>query len=182
MVTSSTQKLLMGNIDENNTDKYLSFVIAEETYAISILKVKEILEYGGVTPVPMMPKFLRGAINLRGHVVPVVDLAMRLCGEKTVPSRRTCIIIVELNMDSSSMDVGLMVDSVSSVQDIDSGSIEAAPSFGGKIDTDYIHGMGKTEESFVILLNVDRILSMEDIEKLSSAAEAQMPEDENEME
>jgi purine-binding chemotaxis protein CheW len=177
MAMSSTQKLLMGNIDANNTDKYLSFVVGDETYAISILKVKEILEYGGVTPVPMMPKFLRGAINLRGHVVPVVDLAMRLCGEKTNPSRRTCIVIVELKLDESSMDVGLMVDAVSSVQDIDSGNIEEAPSFGGKIDTDYIHGMGKTEDSFVILLNVDRILSMEDIEKLSTAANAQLPED-----
>jgi len=164
----------MGNIDANNTDKYLSFIVGEETYAISILNVKEILEYGGVTPVPMMPKFLRGAINLRGHVVPVVDLAMRLCGEKTNPSRRTCIVIVELTLDTSSMDVGLMVDSVSSVQDIDSSNIEAAPSFGGKIDTDYIHGMGKTEGSFVILLNVDRILSMEDIEKLSSAENSEV--------
>ena len=182
MVTSSTQKLLMGNADANNTNKYLSFVVGEETYAISILKVKEILEYGGVTPVPMMPKFLRGAINLRGHVVPVVDLAMRLCGEKTEPSRRTCIIIVELKLDASSMDVGLMVDLVSSVQDIDSGNIESAPSFGGKINTDYISGMGKTEDSFVILLNVDRILSMEDLEKLSVAAEEPVADDEQEAE
>lgn len=178
MATTMAKQLLAGTRDSDNSDKYLSFVVGDETYAISILKVKEILEYGGVTPVPKMPKFLRGAINLRGHVVPVVDLATLLTDDNTEVSRRTCIIIVELKLESGYMDVGLMIDAVSRVQDIDPDNIESAPSFGGKINTDYISGMGKTEDSFVILINVDNILSMEDVEKLSSATEKSSEESE----
>lgn len=170
MATTSTN-LLLNNLDAENTNKFLSFIVGEETYAISILKIKEILEYGGVTPVPKMPAFLRGAINLRGRVVPIVDLATLLTNDTTQISRKTCIIIVELHLDSGHIDVGLMIDSVSQVQDIEAENIEAAPSFGGRINTDYISGMGKTEDSFVILINVDSILSMKDVEKLADATQ-----------
>jgi purine-binding chemotaxis protein CheW len=170
VVTASNQ-LISSNLDSENTNKYLSFIVGEETYAISILKVKEILEYEGVTPVPKMPSFLRGAINLRGRVVPIVDLATLLTNTQTEISRKTCIIIVELKLDDGSMDVGLMIDAVSQVQDIEPENIESAPSFGGRINTDYISGMGKTEKSFVILINVDNILSVEDMVKITTASE-----------
>ncbi len=149
---------------EDLSMKYLSFLIAEEVYAISILRVKEILEYGNITPLPKMPDFLWGAINLRGRVVPVIDLAVRLeKAEHSDVTRRTCIIIVEMMMaDQSRMNVGLVVDAVSKVLDIRADQIENAPSFGGNINTDFIEGMGKLESGFVILLNIDNVLSMRD--------------------
>ena len=153
---------------EDLSMKYLSFLVADEIYAVSIMRVKEILEYGNITPLPRMPDFLWGAINLRGRVVPVIDLAVRL--DKAVRSdvtRRTCIIIVEMLMaDQSRMNVGLVVDAVSKVLDIHADQIESVPSFGGNINTDFIEGMGKLETGFVILLNIDSVLSMKDQEML----------------
>lgn len=174
---STTTNLLANSLSGQNSNKYLTFFVGDETYAISILKIKEILEYGKVTSVPKMPKFLRGAINLRGRVVPIVDLATLLTGDKSQTTRKTCMVIVELSLESGTTDVGLMIDAVSQVQDIDSHNIEEAPSFGGKINTDYISGMGKTEDSFVILLNVDSILSLEEITKITETPEIQLDPD-----
>lgn len=164
----STQHLLSGDQDHNE-NKYLSFFLGDETFAVSILEVKEIIEYGEVRPVPMMPEFIRGAINLRGHVVPVVDLSLRLGNKKIEMNRRTCIIIVELQVGNAHLDVGLIVDAVSKVLDIDSSTIERAPSFGGQINTDFIAGMGKCDEQFVIILNVEKILTLDDLKILAAA-------------
>jgi purine-binding chemotaxis protein CheW len=168
MANTSTQNLLAGDL-EHNENKYLSFFLGEETFAVSILQVKEIIEYGDVRPVPMMPEFIRGAINLRGHVVPIVDLSLRLGNDKIELSRRTCIIIVELIVGEEHLDVGLIVDAVSKVLDVDTSTIERAPSFGGQINTDFIEGMGKCDDQFVIVLNVRKILTMDDLKVLATA-------------
>ncbi len=148
--------------------KFLLFALGADTYAVNIQRVKEIIEVGDITPVPMMPAFIRGALNLRGRVVPVVDLAVRLEAASRGQAVRGCIVIIELELGGRTFDAGLVVDAVSSVRDIDPRDIEAAPSFGGKIRTDFIEGMGKVDDDrFIVLLAIDRVLSMDDLETLS---------------
>ncbi|MEW6765115.1 MAG: chemotaxis protein CheW [Pseudomonadota bacterium] len=149
--------------------KYLAFLAAGETYAISVLKVKEIIEYQGVTHVPRMPDFLLGAINLRGAIVPVVDLACRLGTRATVEAgRRSCILIVEVGEPGEGLDVGLMVDAVTQVTDIETSDIEPPPSFGGALRTDFIEGMAKVDDGrFFVLLDINRILSAGELARLA---------------
>lgn len=155
------------DIDNGDAHKYLTFLLPGKVYAVSIMKVKEIIEYGNVIDVPMMPDFINGAINLRGQVIPVIDLNVRLGGEKTGVTRRSCIIVVDLLLAGKNMKVGLLVDAVSKVLDFQESQIDAAPSFNGNINTDYIEGMGKTEDAFIILLNIDNLLSMEDMHQFN---------------
>jgi purine-binding chemotaxis protein CheW len=144
-------------------------------FAIGILNIKEIIEYGSLTEVPMMPEFIRGVINLRGAVVPVVDLAARFGRKRTEVTRRTCIVIIEVETDDEKHDVGLVVDSVSEVLEIAAGEIEPAPSFGTKIRADFIHGMGKVNGKFVIILSVNDVLSLDDLAMLENTAGADVP-------
>lgn len=153
----------------DRTGKYLCFLLGERSYGLSIIKVKEIIEYSEITPLPMMPDFFRGAINLRGRVVPVIDLAQRLDQGETRVERRTCILITELRLRDEHLDVGLLVDGVSQVADIGPGQIEAAPSFAGSLDTRFMHGVGKVGEGFVILLNIDCVFSFEELQSLRRA-------------
>lgn len=148
--------------------QYLTFQLGGEMYAVGILNVKEIIEYGQVTEIPMMPKVIRGVINLRGAVVPVVDLAARFGGTQTTVGRRTCIVIVELQSDGQRQDVGVVVDAVSEVIEIPASEIEPAPSFGARIRADFIDGMGKIGGRFVIILNTDRVLSVDEIATLAT--------------
>lgn len=150
--------------------QYLSFVVAGETYAIGILDVKEILEYTGVGRVPMMPQTIRGVINLRGKVVPVIDLGVRFGGTPTEPSRRTCIVIVEVETKGEHHDMGVMVDAVNEVLDISPENIEPPPTFGTTIRTDFIRGMGRVGEKFVILLDVKMVLSVEELAQIQTLA------------
>ncbi|CAK0752470.1 purine-binding chemotaxis protein CheW [Gammaproteobacteria bacterium] len=152
--------------------QYLSFVVAGETYAIGILDVKEILEYVGVGRVPMMPPTIRGIINLRGKVVPVIDLGVRFGGMPTEPSRRTCIVIVEVETNGERHDMGVMVDAVNEVLDISSENIEPPPTFGTTIRTDFIRGMGRVGERFVILLDVKMVLSVEELSQIHALMSA----------
>ncbi|MDH5516863.1 MAG: chemotaxis protein CheW [Gammaproteobacteria bacterium] len=152
---------------ENDTHKYLTFLLAGESYAFSILRVKEIIEYGEVTALPLMPDFICGAINLRGKVVPVIDLAGRLGLKSADISRRTCIIITELKIEDKLINTGLIIDSVSRVVDLNSDQIEATPALGSGIRTDFIEAMGKVDDQFVILLNIDNVMSNKDLSKLS---------------
>lgn len=149
--------------------KYLTFILGNKSYAISILKIKEILEYGTITPIPKMPDFICGAINLRGKLVPVIDLLERLGNGKSEIEKRSCIVIVEMNFGNETLNIGVIVDAVSKVMDFKKSDIEAAPSFGGSVDTDFIEGMGKVEEDFVIILNIDRVLSLDDLTLLASS-------------
>ena len=132
--------------------KYLTFLLGKKSYAISILKIKEILEYGEVTPIPRMPDFICGAINLRGKLVPVIDLLERLGNGKSEIEKRSCIVIVEMKYAEEVLSIGVIVDAVSKVMDFKQSDIEAAPSFGGALETDFIEGMGKVDEDFVIIL------------------------------
>lgn len=139
-------------------DLYLTFTMGGEMYAIGILAVKEIIKLHGVSSVPMLPEFIRGVINLRGSVVPVVDLAAFFHGKVSPAGKRSCIVMVEVRDDEEIQCVGLVVDSVSAVIEIVAGDIEPAPAFGARINTDFIHGMGKVNDRFVIVLDVERVL------------------------
>jgi purine-binding chemotaxis protein CheW len=143
--------------------------LGTETFALGILAVKEILEYGGLTDVPMMPACVRGVINLRGRVVPVVDLAVRFGRPATTPSRRTCIVIVEVETAGEQQDIGVIVDAVNQVIEIPPEDVEPPPAFGAKLRTDFLQGMGKVEGHFVMILHSDRTLSIDEIAQLTTA-------------
>ena len=149
--------------------QYLTFLLGGEMFAIGILGIKEIIEYGSLTAVPMMPEFIRGVINLRGAVVPVVDLSARFGRKASEVTRRSCIVILEVESDGESQDVGVVVDSVSEVLAIADSEIESPPSFGAKIRTDFINGMGKVGGKFVIILHADRVLSVDEMSMLTQA-------------
>jgi len=156
---------------EEQARQYLTFLLGGEMFAIGILNIKEIIEYGALTEVPMMPEFIRGVINLRGAVVPVVDLSARFGRKRTDITRRTCIVIIEVESDAEKHDVGVVVDSVSEVLEIPAGEIEPAPSFGAKIRADFIAGMGKVNGKFVIILSVNNVLSLDDLAVLEQVSE-----------
>lgn len=149
--------------------QYLTFSLGGEMFAVGILNVKEIIEYGHLTPIPMMPPFIRGVINLRGSVVPVIDLAARFGGKPTEVSRRTCIVIVEVSDDDTRHDIGILVDAVSEVLDIPDSEIEPPPAFGAKIRADFIFGMGKVAGKFVIILSISKVLSVDEIALLTGS-------------
>lgn len=155
--------------------QYLTFMLGGEMFAIGILGIKEILEYGNLTSVPMMPAFVRGVINLRGAVVPVVDLSARFGRPNSEVTRRSCIVIIEAESEAGTQDVGLMVDAVSAVLEIPASEIEPAPSFGAKIRSDFISGMAKVNGKFVIVLNVDRVLSVDEMAMLSEVGALESP-------
>lgn len=148
--------------ETGNGGQYLIFTLGGEAYAIGILAIKEIMEYGMLTEVPMMPAVVRGVINLRGAVVPVIDLAARFGRPPTKVAKRTCIVIVELEHDGEREDVGVMVDTVNEVLEIPGSEIEPAPSFGARIRTEFISGMGKVNGKFVILLDTNRVLTLDE--------------------
>ncbi len=153
--------------------QYLTFVLGSETHAIGILAVKEIIEYGKLTEVPMMPPCVRGVINLRGAVVPVVDLMARFGKPSSPVGKRSCIVIVELASQGDAGTprpiVGVVVDAVNEVIDLAAAEIEPAPSFGTRMRTDFIQGVGKVKGRFVILLDVANVLSLDEIGGLSEA-------------
>ena len=143
--------------------QYLTFMLAGEAFAIGILCIKEIIEYAHLTSVPMMPSCVRGVINLRGAVVPVMDLQARFGRRSSDVTKRTCIVIVEVWAHGESQVIGIVVDAVNEVIDIAPTEIEPAPAFGARIRTDFIQGMGKVKGKFVILLDVNRVLSLEEL-------------------
>jgi len=156
--------------DVTEQAQYLTFFLAGEEYAIGILRVKEILEYDTVTPVPQTPAAIRGVINLRGSVVPVVDLAAKFGLPPSPLTKRTCIVIVEVMLGGSRTVLGLLADAVSQVMDFGPGEIEAPPSFGTAVRVDYLQGMGKVGKKFVLLLDVDRILAPPELQAAETMA------------
>ena len=151
--------------------QYLTFTLAGEMYAVGILNVKEIIEYGNLTEIPMMPSFIRGVINLRGAVVPVVDLAARFGGKASEVQRRTCIVIIEVRQEDAKHDLGIMVDAVSEVLEIPGTEIEPPPSFGARIRADFIAGMGKVDGKFVIILDIQSVLSVDEMAAVAGIGE-----------
>lgn len=166
-------------VDVAETHQYLTFTLAREMFAVGTLTIKEIIEYGHLTIVPMMPAFVRGVINLRGAVVPVIDLSARFGHLPTEITRRTCIVILEVDCDEERHVIGVVVDSVSEVLEIPAGDIEPPPAFGTKIRADFIQGMGKVESKFVILLDVAKVLSVDEIVALAAVSGEVSPSLEN---
>ena len=150
--------------------KFLSFFLAGEEYGIDILKVQEIIGMMPITTVPRTPAFVKGVINLRGKVIPVVDLRLKFDMEEIAYTERTCIIVVEIRSQGGSVLIGIVVDSVSEVLNIKGADIEETPTFGAKLDTDYILGMAKMNGTVKILLAIDKVLSAEEIADLDEAA------------
>jgi purine-binding chemotaxis protein CheW len=150
--------------------KYLTFSLAEEEYGIGILKIKEIIGMMPVTPVPQTPEFVKGVINLRGKVIPVVDLRLRFGMEAIDYTDRTCIIVVEIAGQAGTVQIGIVVDAVSEVLSIGGDEIEDTPTFGTKLNTDYILGMAKMEGGVKILLEIDSVLTGDDIATLEGVA------------
>jgi purine-binding chemotaxis protein CheW len=151
--------------------QYLTFTVTGELFGIAIASIKEIIEYRAPTDVPMMPGYMRGIINLRGRVVPVIDLSVRFGRSRTEASRRTCIVILEVEQQGEHHDIGVVVDAVSAVLEIADADIEPAPTFGAKLRADFINGMGKVGEKFVILLDIGKVLSVEELSILASAGQ-----------
>ena len=161
------RQVASGQAQALNTKQYLTFLLAGETFGIGILCIKEIIEYTGLTEVPMMPPSIRGVINLRGAVVPVLDLAVRFGKQPREVSKKTCVVIVEVQSEGQRNIMGVVVDAVNAVQKIAETDIEPAPGFGAKIRTDFIEGMGKVNGKFVILLNVSQVLSAQELGALT---------------
>ena len=173
LVKASNSAIAAGkNTGGGDTHQYLTFTLGSEMFAVGILNVKEIIEYGNLTEIPMMPSFIRGVINLRGAVVPVVDLSCRFGGKTSEVQRRTCIVIVEVQQEDAKHDIGIMVDAVSEVLEIQASEIEPPPSFGAKIRADFIAGMGKVAGKFVIILQIGRVLSVDEMAMLANVAQS----------
>lgn len=150
--------------------KYLTFTLAGEEYGIGILKIKEIIGMMPITSVPRSPKFVKGVINLRGKVIPVMDLRLRFAMDAIDYNDRTCIIVVEIGGRDTDIVIGIVVDSVSEVLNIKNEDIEDTPTFGTTLNTSFILGMAKMEGKVKILLDIDAVLSAEDLDALAEAA------------
>lgn len=145
------------------TGKYLTFTLENEEYGIGILKAKEIIGMMAITSVPRTPDFVKGVINLRGKVIPVIDLRLKFNMVAIPYTDRTCVIVVEIDSDSETVLIGIVVDSVSEVLSINESEIEDSPAFGTKLETDYILGMAKTDGRVKILLDIDKVLSKDEM-------------------
>ena len=156
------------------TGKYLTFSLEKEEYGIGILKVKEIIGMMPITSVPRTPEFVKGVINLRGKVIPVVDLRLKFDIGEIPYTERTCIIVVEIDTNQETVLIGIVVDSVSEVLNIQENEIEDAPKFGAQLDTDFILGIAKTDSGVKILLNIDKVLSSEKISHLGQTAQTNL--------
>lgn len=145
------------------TQQFLTLTLGDELYALPIEHIREIIEFGGLTEIPMMPAFLRGVINLRGAVVPVVDLSVRFGRQRTEIGRRTCIVIVEVEQEGEAQLLGIIVDAVNEVLAVEANQVETRPAFGAKIRADFIAGILSQNEQFLIVLDIRQVLSIEEI-------------------
>ncbi len=146
------------------TIQYLAFKLEEEIFAFDISKVREVLEFNQVTKVPQTPDMMKGVINLRGSVVPVIDLRIKFGMGETEKTVNTVIIIIEIVLDEETTMIGALVDSVKEVMDLDSDHIEPPPNIGTRLNTDFIKGMGKVDDQFIIILDIERIFSTDELE------------------
>ena len=154
----------------NAASQYLTFTLDKEQFAVDISKVREVLEFTSVTKVPRTPEFMRGVINLRGSVVPVVDLRLKFGLSRTEQSIDTCVIITEVESKGEKLVLGALADSVQEVIELEPGSIEPPPRLGTRVNIDFIRGMGKRDEKFLILLDLDRVLTTEELHEVAGPA------------
>ena len=161
---------------EQAVQQFLTFLIGGEEYAISLLKVREIIEYDVVTKVPRTPEWVRGVINLRGSVVPVVDLAIKFRQAPSEIGKLTCIVIAEVQCEGESTVMGVIVDAVSQVIDLRAEDIEPPPTFGTRVKVDYLLGMARAGKKFCLMLDTDKVLSTDELLELATAAEESLAE------
>src|SRR4051794_29312249 len=166
--TSSSATTTPAGTAGDRGGKYLTFALGREEYGLEILKVREIIGYMEITAVPRTPSYVRGVINLRGQVISVIDLRAKFGMETANRTEQTCIVVVEISQANRKLSIGIVVDRVSEVLDIVSDKIEDAPTFGAAVDTDFILGMGKIGEAVKILLDIDRVLTAQEIASLES--------------
>jgi len=157
---------------EKAAKQYLTFELAHETFAVDVARVREILDFISITKVPRTPDFMRGVINLRGSVVPVVDMKLKFGMEATEKTVDTCIIVLEVAIEGETTIVGALADSVEEVLELEPAQIEPPPRIGMKLNIDFISGMGKLGEEFVIILDTDKIFTFEEAAALQEAGEA----------
>ena len=165
-----TQKAQSGKATQSKEGKYLTFALSREEYGLEILKVREIIGYMNITAVPQTPAFVKGVINLRGQVIPVIDLRAKFGMDTADVTEETCIIVVEITQKNRKFSTGIVVDHVQEVLDIAGENIEDAPQFGSSVNTDFILGMGKVGESVKILLDIDKVLSGADLSGYAAAS------------
>ncbi|MBA3031200.1 MAG: chemotaxis protein CheW [Desulfobacteraceae bacterium] len=151
-------------VKTDETNQYLTFTLGEEDFALEIGKIREVLDYTTITKVPRMPEFLRGVINLRGNVVPVIDLKQKLGMGAIEQSVDTCIVIVEIMIDDEMTQMGALADSVKEVTEIDPSDISPPPKLGIKVNNEFIRGMGRQEDKFLIILNIDKVLTTAELD------------------
>ena len=154
----------------SETKQYLTFKLGEEIFGLDVAEVREILDFSTITRVPQMPDFMLGVINLRGNVVPVIDMRLKFGMTKTEKTVNTCIVVVELKVEGSTTIVGALADSVQEVFELEPSQIEPAPKIGTKLRTDFIKGMGKHNDEFIILLDIDRVFSADEIASVQDTA------------
>ncbi|PPD35759.1 MAG: chemotaxis protein CheW [Methylomonas sp.] len=157
---------------QEQVGQYLTFLVDKESFAISILDVKEIIEIANITHVPLTPDYIHGVINLRGNVVPVIDLSARLKHQCAEVSKRSCIVLVEVEMADSVQLIGMLVDEVREILEIPPDNIQPAPDFGTDIRTDFIQSMARVDEKFIILLAINKVLSLEELSQLGQITES----------
>ncbi|GFE61509.1 chemotaxis protein CheW [Geobacter sp. AOG2] len=151
------------------TVQYLTFKLDEEVFALDVATVREILEYTGITKVPQTPDFMRGVINLRGSVVPVIDLRLKFGMSTTLQTVNTCIVVVEVDLEDETLVLGLLADSVQEVIEMEPEQIEAAPHIGTRLNTAFIKGMGKYDNRFVMILDIDNVFTGEELHKVQDS-------------
>jgi len=159
------------------TTQYLTFRLDEEIFALDISKVREVLDFTFVTKVPRTPEFMRGVINLRGSVVPVIDMRLKFGMPITQKTVNTCVIIVEISLEGDKVVIGALADSVQEVVDLDSGQIEPPPRIGTRLKTEFIKGMGKRDDRFIIILDIDRIFSTDELSLVADLKETRPPDE-----
>lgn len=166
-MSSPAASSIASAIDAQNAGKYLTVALDNESYGVAVLKVREIIRMQKITPVPQMPEFVKGVINLRGRVIPIIDLRVKF-GLKAEFAERTCIVVVQVKLPAGqNVQMGLIVDSVEEVVNLAANEIEPTPDFGTRIDTTYILGMAKIKGAVKTLLDIDRVVSPETVEHLS---------------
>lgn len=162
----------------SETTQYLSFMLGDEVFALDISKVREVLDFTAVTKVPQTPAYMKGVINLRGGVVPVVDMKLKFGMEETQRTVNTCIIIVEVVLENSSVVLGALADSVKEVFDLRGDDVEPAPKIGTQLNTEFLKGMGKKNDEFILLLDIDKVFSIEEVSLVQSLGDKAGQEDE----
>jgi purine-binding chemotaxis protein CheW len=160
-----------------DTTQFLTFGLGDDVFAIDVIKAKEVLDFAEVTQVPQTPDYMLGVINLRGSVVPVIDMRRKFNMATTDRTRNTCIVVVEVDVDGDSVTVGALADSVREVIDLSPAQIEPPPRIGTRLNTEFIKGMGNLDDRFVIILDIDKVFSIDDLVMAKTLTEEDVVEE-----